>query len=204
MESRRAAPSLTGIASFTTSMRLLPPAQGRVISPHRESEFTRWPQGLTTAAEYSGSHPQLAAMRAPANSRRSRRTIRPEIAIWSRSVADPWGWRAPSRRYARKSAWRWVRAGAIQIREICAGHSGWPRAGVRHRAWCLQCRRAIGERCPGRRYAWPGVARPAGSAGVAGLPAWFRRLARPAASRSDRARTDPGASVGKEHRWLRL
>jgi MFS family permease len=29
-------------------------------------------------------------------------------------------------------------------------------------------------------------------------------LTRPAASRSDRARTDPGAPVGKEHRWLRL
>jgi hypothetical protein len=32
------------------------PAQGRVISPHRESEFTHWVQGVMAAAEHSGRH----------------------------------------------------------------------------------------------------------------------------------------------------
>jgi hypothetical protein len=73
------------------------PAQGRVISPHDDSQFTHSPEGLATAAEHSGSHPQLAAGRAPAGSRRPCRTIRPEIAMWLRSMADPWGWRARSR-----------------------------------------------------------------------------------------------------------
>jgi hypothetical protein len=41
------------------------PAQGRVISPHSESEFTHSPQGLITAAQHSGSHPQSTAARAP-------------------------------------------------------------------------------------------------------------------------------------------
>jgi hypothetical protein len=96
------------------------PAQGRVVSPHSGSEFTRWPEGLTTAAEQSSSHPEMVAVRAPASSRRPYRTIRSEIAMWSRSVADPWGWRARSRRSGRPQALLRSRRSPFRIWTFCA------------------------------------------------------------------------------------
>jgi len=70
--------SLSGIAYFTTNVPCRP-GQGRAISPHSDSEFTRWPEGLTTAVEQSGSHPQLAAARA-----RELKTTLPNDAVGDR------------------------------------------------------------------------------------------------------------------------